>query len=98
MSSLKEFLYQKVKVITGDGRLFIGKLEGFDQSINLILSSTIERIFDPVDETLDIELGLYIIRGDSVVCVGSIDEELENEIDWSSVRGAKLKNTKNALV
>ncbi|CDK27165.1 unnamed protein product [Kuraishia capsulata CBS 1993] len=85
MSGLKTFLQQKVKVVTGDGRLIVGKLEGFDQSTNIILTGAVERIFDPVEATQELELGLYVLRGDSVVCVGLIDEEVENQIDWSQV-------------
>ncbi|ODV84581.1 hypothetical protein CANARDRAFT_223461 [[Candida] arabinofermentans NRRL YB-2248] len=98
MSSLQPFLEHKVKVITTDGQLFIGILEGYDKTINLVLSSTIERIFSIDEPKNDIELGTYLIRGDQVVCVGLVEEEIENEIDYSDVFAAKLKGTKNPLI
>ncbi|ODV98501.1 hypothetical protein PACTADRAFT_975 [Pachysolen tannophilus NRRL Y-2460] len=95
MSALGTFIEKKIKVITTDGRLFVGKLEGYDNNTNLILTSTIERIFDLEEETEQIDLGLYIIRGDSVVCAGIFDEEIENSIQWTKVHGVQLKDTKN---
>lgn len=72
-------------------------MEGFDKNVNIILSQAKERIFDPVDTTVTMELGLYIIRGDNVVCMGDVDEEIETEIDWEKVHGSSLRNTKNPL-
>ncbi|GMG20081.1 unnamed protein product [Ambrosiozyma monospora] len=97
MSSLKAFLNQNVKVITSDGRLFLGTLEGFDQTTNVVLSNALERAFYPDEPKRDLELGAFIIRGDNVVCLGPYDEDEENNIDYSTVFADKLKSTKNAL-
>ncbi len=87
-----------MKVITTDGRLFIGTLEGYDQTINLVLSATIERLFHPDEPKTDISLGALCLRGDQVVCVGLVDEEAETIVDYSKVFAEKLKSTKNPLV
>ncbi|GBL50657.1 U4/U6-U5 snRNP complex subunit LSM8 [Candidozyma auris] len=95
MSSLKDFLGKKVRIITTDARLFEGKLESFDHSTNLVISQTIERVIYPDDENDELQLGVYLLRGGSVVCVGEIDESVD--INWNSVKGDDLKNTRNPL-
>lgn len=39
--------------------------------------------------------GLYVVRGDNVVVCGLIDEELDNSIDWTKVRGSAIGTTKH---
>ncbi|KAM3122514.1 hypothetical protein CJJ07_000033 [Candidozyma auris] len=95
MSSLKDFLGKKVRIITTDARLFEGKLESFDHSTNLVISQTIERVIYPDDENDELQLGVYLLRGGSVVCVGEIDESVD--VNWISVKGDDLKNTRNPL-
>lgn len=71
---------------------------GCDNTTNIILSSTIERIFSALHSTKPSETvshGLYIIRGDSVAVCGLVDEDVEREIDWSEVRAAELANMKH---
>ncbi|ODQ81633.1 hypothetical protein BABINDRAFT_159899 [Babjeviella inositovora NRRL Y-12698] len=97
MSSLKPFIDQKVVVITTDGRLFIGLLKGYDNSTNIILASSFERIIHPDDSPESIDLGLYMIRGDTVVCIGEVDVEIEDDTKWDEIRGEALKSTKNPL-
>ncbi len=43
------------------------------------------------------ELGLYVIRGDLVSCVGLIDEEIDKQIDWTKVKGEQLQKTKKSI-
>lgn len=84
-----------MRIITTDARLFEGKLEGFDGSTNVILSNCIERILTNDDnEYQQIDIGVYVMRGTNVVCIGEVEEE--EQIDWKSLRG-KLKSTKNTL-
>lgn len=46
------------------------------------------------EDAQEIELGVYVIRGDSVVCVG----EIESKVDWTTINTAcELKGTKNPL-
>ncbi|KAF1964117.1 Sm-like ribonucleo protein [Bimuria novae-zelandiae CBS 107.79] len=100
--ALNAYLHKKVSVLTLDGRTMVGTLESCDGSMNLVLSSAVERIIRPrVDEAEDdvpseeVPLGLYIIRGDSVAVCGRVDEELDASIDWEKVRGEPLGTTRH---
>ena len=86
-------------VITTDARSFVGTLEGYDKSTNILLSNCIERIIYPEEdeENQEVPLGLYLLRGGNVVCVGEIDADLDSKIDWLKVQGSVLKDTKNPL-
>ncbi|EGW32249.1 uncharacterized protein SPAPADRAFT_50817 [Spathaspora passalidarum NRRL Y-27907] len=101
MSDLKEFMGKKVHVITADARFFEGVLQGYDNSTNIILQDCIERILyseeDVDEENQEIPLGLYIIRGGEVACVGEIDPAKYATIDWSTLKASTLKTTKNPL-
>ncbi len=44
-SALESFVNRQVSIITADGRNFVGTLKGFDQTINVILDDTHERVF-----------------------------------------------------
>ncbi|KAF3010471.1 hypothetical protein G7054_g2200 [Neopestalotiopsis clavispora] len=99
MSNLGNYIEKKVVVLTLDSRMLVGKLESFDQLTNLVLSNTLERVIRTPDDPEDSEtvpLGLYIVRGDNVCVVGLVDESIENEIDWSKVRGATIGTTKHS--
>jgi len=43
-----------------------GTLKGFDQTINLILDDSHERVYSTSQGVEQVILGLYIIRGDNV--------------------------------
>lgn len=60
-----------------------------------MISQTIERVIYPDDENDELQLGVYLLRGGSVVCVGEIDESVD--VNWISVKGDDLKNTRNPL-
>lgn len=64
--SLKELLEKSVHVITSDGRVILGILKGFDQTINIILENSMERIYSLDEDVLETPLGLYLIRGDNM--------------------------------
>jgi len=63
---------------------------GFDQLINLIIVDTNERLFS-ISGMEQINLGLKIIRGDNVAVIGLIDEAIEQEIDYSKLKGEPIK-------
>ena len=85
---------EQVRVLTTDARLLEGVLAGFDKSTNVILLGCSEWIIGGGDDAQEIELGVYMIRGDSVVCVG----EVESKVDWATFKTAyELKGTKNPL-
>ncbi|VEU21711.1 DEKNAAC102233 [Brettanomyces naardenensis] len=98
MSTLKPFLNEKVKVLTADGRLLLGVLEGFDRTTNLVLSSAKERIFSIDEPTKDISMGLCIVRGNEVVSISDYDEQVEDSTDYSKIFAEKLKDTRNSLI
>ncbi|KAJ5188423.1 U6 snrna-associated sm-like protein [Penicillium cf. griseofulvum] len=90
---------EKVLILTVDGRTLIGDLLSTDQTTNLVLANTVERIIRTPDDdepSTEIEHGLYLIRGDNVVVCGEIDEQMDGDIDWSKVKGEVIRDTKNA--
>lgn len=65
------FLYsifgiEPVNVVTCDGRVIVGILQTFDQTMNLVLSHTHERYFSGDKPVAIVQLGNYLIRGDNV--------------------------------
>lgn len=90
---------EQILVLTVDGRTLTGTLESTDQVTNLVMSHTIERVIRPADDdeaSTEVEHGTYLVRGDNVVVVGLVDEELDKSIDWTKVRGEVVRDTKNA--
>ena len=75
-ASLLEQLDKKVMIISRDGRHLVGLLRSFDQYLNLVLDQTFERILLP-GKYCDVPLGLYIVRGETIVLVGEVDKEGE---------------------
>ncbi|VDO95706.1 unnamed protein product [Soboliphyme baturini] len=65
-SALDSFLNKMISVITGDGRNIVGVMKGFDQTVNVILEDSCERIFNSQQGIEQVPLGLYIIRGENV--------------------------------
>lgn len=45
---------------------------------------------------MEVPLGLYIVRGDNVCLVGVVDEELDNSIDWTAVKGDAIGGIKHS--
>ncbi|ODQ49673.1 LSM-domain-containing protein [Saitoella complicata NRRL Y-17804] len=105
MSALTRFIEKQVTIITCDGRLVIGILKAFDQTTNIVLSNTIERVLKtPLEvheaqgeeiETEVVVLGLYVIRGDNVAVIGLTDMDIDGRIDWGKVRGEAIGGTKH---
>ncbi|KOS45374.1 hypothetical protein ACN38_g3693 [Penicillium nordicum] len=97
--SLHFYVNKKVLILTVDGRTLIGDLLSTDQTTNLVLANTVERIIRTTDDdepSAQVEHGLYLIRGDNVVVCGEIDEKMDGDIDWSKVKGEVIRDTKNA--
>lgn len=53
-------------VISVDGRVFVGVLKGFDQLTNLVLYNCLERVYHPDAPVEELELGIYLLRGDNM--------------------------------
>ena len=63
-------------VILRDGKKLIGVLRCYDQFVNMTLEKTVERIVVE-DKYGDLDVGLYIVRGENVVLMGEVDETRE---------------------
>ncbi len=88
---LEPLLHNVVIVSTNDGRVLVGKLDGFDPQCNIVLAKCKERIFS-ANEGVEIqEHGLYIVRGDNVATIGIVDDEVDSEIKWADVKANPLK-------
>jgi U6 snRNA-associated Sm-like protein LSm8 len=74
-----------VVILTTDGRCFVGTLKGYDYTTNIILAGARERVITPDEPTETIDLGLYLLRGESVAVCGLVEEDIEKDIDWSKV-------------
>eukprot|EP00605_Chrysophyceae_sp_TOSAG23-4_P000787 GSChrysophyteH1.ASY1.ANO1.876.1 assembled CDS len=89
--ALREYVDKVVSVITNDGRQIVGTLKGFDQTINIILEKTHERVFS-LDHEMELnELGLYVIRGDNISMVAELDSDADKARDSSKIRAEPLR-------
>ncbi|KAL5239980.1 hypothetical protein ACI65C_007390 [Semiaphis heraclei] len=70
--------------------LIKGTLKGFDQTINIILDDSHERVYSPNQGVEQIILGLHLIRGDNVAIIGEIDETMDSSIDLSAIRAEPI--------
>ena len=62
-ATLEGYLNRMVSIITADGRNFVGTLKGFDQTVNLILDDTHERVFSSSNGVEQVKLiGLHFIQ------------------------------------
>lgn len=63
-----------------------------------VLGQTIERVIrDPDDheDSEEVQLGLYLVRGDNVCLVGLVDEALDESINWGRVKGSAIGGIKH---
>lgn len=79
-ASMIEEIDKKVLIILRDGRHLVGKLRSFDQFMNLILEDTHERLLLP-GKYSDVPMGLFIVRGDTIVLMGEVDSDPDAEAD-----------------
>mmetsp|Transcript_23897 Transcript_23897/g.34278 ORF Transcript_23897/g.34278 Transcript_23897/m.34278 type:complete len:100 (-) Transcript_23897:256-555(-) len=91
-SCIEEWLSKIVGVITCDGRVIVGELRGYDQLQNLILCNSHERVFSTDAPVELVPLGLYVIRGDNIVLIYEIDENLDSKLDLNTLRAKPLKH------
>lgn len=64
-----------------------------------VLQGCVERVIrEPEDgePSVEVPLGLYIVRGDNVCVVGLVDEELDGSIDWTAVKGSPIGGIKHS--
>ena len=77
-ASLVEQLDRRLLLVLRDGRHIIGILRSFDHFCNLLLEECVERRIKRVENKMiytDVPLGLFIIRGDTLVLLGEVDDE-----------------------
>ena len=84
-----------ITLITNEGRVFTGVLKSFDQSMNIVVKDCFEKIYSSNEGVKFSSVGLYMIRGDNIMIVSEVDENLEKNIDYSEVKAEKLKEVKN---
>lgn len=94
-SKIADYLDKRVLVITQDGRTITGELKGFDQTTNIILSDSIERVYSSDEPMEEVPLGLYIVRGDHISVIGEFDTEADSKIDWASIRAEPLDEVRH---
>jgi U6 snRNA-associated Sm-like protein LSm8 len=87
---LESFMDKVISVITGDGRNIVGMMKGFDQTINVVLEDSHERVYSESAGVAQIPLGLYILRGDNIAVIGEIDPDLDRRLDLDKVLAAPL--------
>ncbi|KAK6175958.1 hypothetical protein SNE40_014330 [Patella caerulea] len=83
-----------VSVVTADGRIIVGTLKGFDQTINLVLDESHERVYSAGQGVEQVILGLYIIRGDNIAVIGELDDDTDHGLDFQNIKADPL----NAVV
>lgn len=98
MSALKEFIGERIKIITLDGAVYMGKLDGFDNNTNVVLIDVVERRFSSTKPSEAKTSAGLIIRGDNIMCIGTYDENVENNTNYSGIFAEKIKDSKNSLV
>ena len=74
--SLASYPDKKVVLQLRDDRKLIGVLRSFDQFANVVMEGAYERIIVG-DLYCDMQLGLYVVRGENVVLTGELDLERE---------------------
>ncbi|KAK1772482.1 hypothetical protein QBC33DRAFT_521394 [Phialemonium atrogriseum] len=78
-AQLLDLTDKKLMIALRDGRKLLGILRSWDQFANLVLQSTIERIFvppgpdNPRGMYADIPRGVFLVRGENVLLLGEID-------------------------
>jgi len=88
-AQLLDLTDKKLLVILRDGRKLTGVLRSWDQFANLVLQSTVERIFAHTSEPddpqpkgyyADESHGIYLVRGENVLLLGEIDLDKDDDI------------------
>jgi len=95
-AQLLDLTDKKLLVILRDGRKLTGVLRSWDQFANLVLQSTVERIFAHTSEPDDPQPkgyyadelhGIYLVRGENVLLLGEIDLDKDDDIPAGFEKG-----------
>ena len=92
----RDWLVGELKALGLDVRVdaignIVGILKGLDQSTNVVLEDSNERVFSSDTGVEQVALGLYIVRGDSIALIGEIDQDVDAEINFADVVAEPLK-------
>ncbi|KAH9833271.1 uncharacterized protein C8Q71DRAFT_860541 [Rhodofomes roseus] len=90
MATLQGYVDHRVLLILQDGRAIVGVMAGYDQKSNVVLSNSKERVYSMDAGVEEIELGLYLVKGDQIVLIGELDEALEQSVDLSTIRAEPI--------
>ncbi|KAI2468268.1 hypothetical protein F4781DRAFT_276179 [Annulohypoxylon bovei var. microspora] len=110
-AQLLDLTDKKLLVCLRDGRKLTGVLRSWDQFANLVLQSTVERIYattsDPAESQpkgifADQSHGIFLVRGENVLLLGEIDLDKDDDsppgfekAEWSVVE--KLAKEQRAV-
>ncbi|KAJ9141909.1 hypothetical protein NKR23_g7654 [Pleurostoma richardsiae] len=92
-AQLLDLTDKKLMVALRDGRKLMGVLRSWDQFANLVLQSTVERVFVPPGSApssgaggsqerglyADIPRGIFLVRGENVLLLGEIDLDRDDD-------------------
>ncbi|KAI0187159.1 LSM domain-containing protein [Xylaria flabelliformis] len=87
-AQLLDLTDKKLLLVLRDGRKLIGILRSWDQFANLVLQSTIERVFATTSEPgdsrpkglyADKTHGIFLVRGENVLLLGEIDLDKDDD-------------------
>ncbi|KAI8960528.1 Sm-like ribonucleoprotein [Daldinia sp. FL1419] len=87
-AQLLDLTDKKLLVCLRDGRKLTGVLRSWDQFANLVMQSTVERIYattsDPLDPRpkglyADQNHGIFLVRGENVLLLGEIDLDKDDD-------------------
>lgn len=77
---LLDYVDKKVTLTLRDSTIVVGILRSFDQFGSFVLQDAVEKIYiDNFYATRD--LGVYLVRGDTVALLGEFDLQLEKECE-----------------
>ena len=95
MEWVQSLVGKEVSVLTNDGTHLVGTLRGVDKVTNLVLANTHERIYSVHAPVVVNPLGLYILRGDNCMCIGTENAEVAATVELNKIRAAPLKPLKH---
>jgi len=95
-SYIENIVNKVVSVITNDGRVFIGILKSFDQSMNVVIKSCNERVYSKEGVHM-VEIGTYFVRGDNISIVSELDEHMELTLNYKEIKAEPLQSMKTHI-
>jgi U6 snRNA-associated Sm-like protein LSm8 len=66
-------------------------LRGVDKVTNILLTNCKERVYSESEPVQEVELGLYILRGDNCAMVGVVNDAKESKLDLTAVRAPRMR-------